>query len=56
MPTSYAVVDSGILLATVQTETYTQHATTLLNQFAQQQIQMIAPVLLRYEVVAVARK
>jgi predicted nucleic acid-binding protein len=56
MPTSYAVLDSGILLATVQIETHTEHAKTLMNQLAQQQVQMIAPMLLRYELVAVARK
>jgi predicted nucleic acid-binding protein len=56
MPTSYAVLDSGILLATVQTEPHTEHAKTLINQLAQEQVQMIAPVLLRYELVAVARK
>ena len=56
MPTSYAVLDSGILLATVQSEPYTKHAKSLINQLAQQQVQMIAPMLLRYELVAVARK
>jgi predicted nucleic acid-binding protein len=49
-------LDSGILLATVQTETYTEQARTLINQLDEQQVQMIAPVLLRYECVAVARK
>ena len=56
MPTSYAVLDSGILLATVQTEPYTEHAKTLINQFAQRETELIAPTLLFYELVAVARK
>jgi predicted nucleic acid-binding protein len=56
MPTSYTVLDSGILLATVQTEIYTKQAESLVGQLAQQQVEMVAPVLLRYEFVAVARK
>lgn len=56
MPTSYAVLDSGILLATVQTETYTEHAKTLIARLADEQTEMIAPVLLHYELVAVVRK
>jgi predicted nucleic acid-binding protein len=56
MPTSYAVLDSGTLLATVQTETYTEHAKGLIAYMAQEQAQMIAPALLRYELVAVIRK
>ncbi len=56
MPTSYTVLDSGVLLATVQTETYTEHAKTLINQLAQRQVQLIAPTLLQYEFVSVARK
>ena len=56
MPTSYVVLDSGILLATVQTETFTEHAKTLIARLADEQIEMIAPVLLRYELVAVVRK
>lgn len=56
MPTSYAVLDSGILLATVQIEPYSEHANSLIKQLAEQQVQMIAPTLLKYELVAVARK
>lgn len=56
MPTSYAVLDSGILLATVQTEAYTQRAKALLKQLGEQDIQFAAPTLLRYELVAVTRK
>jgi predicted nucleic acid-binding protein len=49
-------LDSGILLATVQTEADTEHAQTLIARLAEQQVEMIAPVLLRYELIAVARK
>lgn len=56
MPTSYAVLDSGILLATLQRETYTEHAKTLIVQLSVRQVQMIAPALLHYELVAVTRK
>ncbi len=56
MPTFYAVLDSGILLATVQTETHTEHAKTLIARLADEQTEIIAPLLLRYELVAVVRK
>lgn len=56
MPTSYAVLDSGTLLATVQTETHTKQAKALIRLLAEQQMQMIAPTLLYYELVAVTRK
>jgi hypothetical protein len=52
MPTSYAVLDSGILLASVQSETYTEHAKALVARLAREQAQIIAPTLLRYELVA----
>lgn len=56
MPTSYAVLDSGILLATIQTETYTQHAKVLLKRLSEQGMTFAAPNLLRYELIAVTRK
>ena len=56
MPTSYTVLDSGVLLATVQAETYTEHAKTLIDQLTEGQVQIIAPALLHYELVAVIRK
>lgn len=56
MPTSYVVLDSGVLLAAVQSEAHTEHAKTLINQFAAEQMQLIAPTLLHYELVAVTRK
>jgi hypothetical protein len=39
MPTSYAVLDSGILLATVRTEMHTEHPRTLIAQLAQRKVQ-----------------
>lgn len=56
MPNSYAVLDSGILLATVQNEQYTQHAKTLIARLAEDNVEIAAPSLLRYELVAVTRK
>jgi predicted nucleic acid-binding protein len=56
MPTSYAVLDSGILLVTVQTESLTQQAKTLIADLAEEQVQMLAPALLRYELISVTRK
>ncbi len=56
MPTSYAVLDSGTLLATVQIETYTLQARGLVKSLTAQEIQIAAPTLLYYELVAVARK
>lgn len=56
MPTSYSVLDSGVLLATVQTEPHTRRAEILVDRLAQQQVQMLAPALLHYELIAVARK
>jgi len=56
MPTSYVVLDSGILLATAQTETHTDSAKMLLKHLSKQNKQFAAPILLHYEVVAVTRK
>ena len=56
MPKSYAVLDSGILLATVQTEHHTAHAKALVRHLIRQDVQITAPTLLRYELVAVTRK
>lgn len=56
MTTSYVVLDSGILLATVQAERYTEHAKTLIRQLAEQEFEIAAPYLIRYEMVAVTRK
>ena len=56
MPKSYAVLDSGILLATVQTEPHTAHAKALVRRLIRQDVQITAPTLLRYELVAVTRK
>ena len=56
MPTSYAILDSGILLATVQSETYTQYAKSLIAHLAATGIQLAAPTLIHYELVSVVRK
>lgn len=53
---SYVVLDSGILLATAQTETYTQHAEKLLKTLTHDGVAFAAPTLLKYELVAVSRK
>lgn len=57
MPTSYAVLDSGILLASIQqNEPYTLNARTLIERLLASSVQPAAPALLRYELVAVVRK
>src|SRR5262249_4880666 len=54
--TSWAVVDSGILLATVLIEQYSKEAKALIKSLSEQQMQIAVPVLFRYEIVAVLRK
>lgn len=54
--TSWVVIDSGILLATVLVEPYSTAATALLRWLTRQSLHVAAPVLFRYEVVAVLRK
>jgi predicted nucleic acid-binding protein len=54
--TSYVVLDSGILLKTVLNEEDSHQAKELLKKLAAQSLQIAAPVLLRYEMVAVTRK
>lgn len=54
--TSWMVSDSGILIATGFNETYTQQAATLWQTWDDQDIQIAAPYLFWYEVVAVVRK
>jgi predicted nucleic acid-binding protein len=52
-------LDSGTLLATVPIvpiETLTEHAKALLAHLKKEQTQIIAPTLMRYELVAVTRK
>jgi predicted nucleic acid-binding protein len=50
------VVDSGILIASVLKERFFQKADALLEYWRQNNLQLAAPVLFQYEVVAVARK
>jgi predicted nucleic acid-binding protein len=49
-------LDSGILLATAQTETFTDKAKMLLSHLNAQRVHCVAPVLLKYEVISVVRK
>lgn len=53
---SVIIVDSGILIASVFVETLTSQAKGLLRQLQATQVELHAPTLLRYEVIAVARK
>lgn len=53
---SAVVLDSGILIASVFPETLTPQARRLVKQLQADDVQLHAPMLLRYEVVAVARK
>lgn len=50
------VVDSGILLSTVLIEKYTQNARSLVNEWDKNSVQLSAPILFQYEIVAVTRK
>lgn len=52
--TSYVILDSGILLATVMNERYSEQAKRLLDSFKSKNL--AAPTLLHYELVAVTRK
>lgn len=54
--TSWIVIDSGVLIASVVEETYTAQADALLNRIKTQELRIAAPPLLRYEVVATLRK
>lgn len=53
---SKIIVDSGVLIASVFLETLTPQAKGLLHQLQAATVEFHAPMLLRYEVVAVARK
>jgi predicted nucleic acid-binding protein len=54
--TSWAVLDSSILLATVLPERFSQEAIALLTSLTGQQTQIAVPTLFHYEIVAVLRK
>jgi predicted nucleic acid-binding protein len=56
MTNSYTVLDSGVFLATVQTERYTASAQALLAHLNREAIGLAAPILLPYELAAVTRK
>ncbi len=51
-----AVLDSGILIASVYVETLSTKAKALLQHFRDAQTILHAPALLRYELIAVSRK
>jgi len=53
---SQIVIDSGVLVASVVEETYSKQADTLLTWIEAQNLIIVAPTLLRYEVVATLRK
>jgi predicted nucleic acid-binding protein len=50
------VVDSSVILASVVPETCSSKAQQLLSDWQNQNIQLAAPILLRYEIVAAVRK
>jgi predicted nucleic acid-binding protein len=54
--TSWVVCDSGIILATVLIESSSAQAKALLRSWHDQNMQLAAPSLFRYEIVAVVRK
>lgn len=54
--TSWIVIDSGVLIASVIQEIYTTQADSLLDRIKQQNLIIVAPPLLRYEVVGTLRK
>jgi len=56
MNNSYVVLDSGIFLATVTTEQFTKQSEALIKDCIQNHVKFVAPVLLRYEIIAVTRK
>ncbi len=54
--TSWIIVDNNILIASVLQEQFSAQATALLEWIDAEEVQLAAPVLLRYEVVSVLRK
>src|SRR4051794_25320602 len=54
--TAWVVADSGIFIATVLTETYSAQGEQLVRTWREQAIQIAAPALFRYEIVAVMRR
>ena len=54
--TSWVVVDSGIVIASVLPEPLSGKAETLLKHYEQNAFQLAAPTLFLYEIVAVMRK
>ena len=54
--TAWVVADSGIFIATALKETYSVQAEQLVRNWREQGIQIAAPTLFRYEIIAVMRK
>lgn len=54
--TSWVVADSGLLIATQLTETYSPQADTIFKQWERERVQITAPVLFRYELISAVRK
>jgi len=54
--TSWVVADSNILLATVLVEPHREKAQALLRHWAWNDVEVVAPSLFRYEIIAVIRK
>jgi predicted nucleic acid-binding protein len=52
----WVVLDSGILLASILVEEHTEQSKALLSHWRAENIQIAAPTLFRYELVAVMRK
>ncbi len=52
----WVVADAGVFIATVVSETYSLQAEQLTDTWRKQGLQIAAPALFRYEVVAVMRK
>jgi len=54
--TSWVVADSSLFLAAVLQESHSQRADALINSWISENIQIAAPTLFRYEIIAVLRK
>lgn len=50
------VVDAGVILATLFEEPHSQHAKAIMAHWAQEEVELHAPVLFRYETLAAVRK
>src|SRR5258708_20951983 len=53
---SQVVADSGIFMAAVLEETFSEEADQLIQEWNQHKVQISAPMLFQYEIIAVIRK